>query len=344
MTAPATMKAVVHDRYGSPDEVLQIREITVPPVGDDDVLVRVRAASAHADVWHVVTGTPYVLRLMGNGVRRPKFQVPGSDLAGVVEAVGRNVTRFKPGDEVFGESVSFGWKNGGAFAELAAVPQAFLGLMPSNVTFEQAAAVPTSGYIALSNVRSAGPLAGKRVLINGAGGAMGPLALQIAKAEGAHVTAIDRAEKLEMMRSLGADRVIDYEKEDVLRSGEHFDFILDVASTWWFDVCAHALTPGGTYMPIGHAHFGRATGRMGGRIVGSMPSFIWLMMKMMANAEKRRNFKMLSKAEAVATFAALLASGQLTPVIARTFPLEEVRTAMRCIEDTRTLGRIILTP
>jgi len=344
MTATRTMKAVVQDRYGSPGDVLQVREIAVPTAGDDDVLVRVRAASAHADVWHVVTGTPYVLRLMGNGVRRPKFQVPGSDLAGVVEAVGRNVTRFKPGDEVFGESVSFGWKNGGAFAQFAAVPQDFLALKPSNVTFEQAAAVPTSGYIALSNVRSGGPLAGKRVLINGAGGAMGPLALQIAKADGAHVTAIDRAEKLAMMRSLGADRVIDYEKEDVLRSGERFDFILDVASTWWFDVCARALTPGGTYMPIGHAHFGRATGRMGGRIVGSLPSFIWLMMKTMANAEKRRNFKMLSKAEAVATFAALLASGQLTPVIARTFPLEEVRTAMRCIEDTRILGRIILTP
>src|SRR5687768_16978207 len=166
MTAPRTMKAVVQDRYGSPGDVLQVREIVVPTAGDDDVLVRVRAASAHADVWHVVTGIPYVLRLMGNGVRRPKVQVPGSDLAGVVEAVGRNVTRFKPGDEVFGESVNFGWKNGGSFAEFASVPQDFLARKPGNVTFEQAAAVPTSGYIALSNVRGSGPLVGKRVLIN----------------------------------------------------------------------------------------------------------------------------------------------------------------------------------
>jgi NADPH:quinone reductase-like Zn-dependent oxidoreductase len=345
MTAQRSMKAVVHDRYGSPDEVLQVREIAIPAVGDDHVLVRVRAASAHVDVWHVVTGIPYVVRVMGNGVRRPKFQVPGTDLAGVVEAVGRNVTRFTPGDEVFGESVSFGWKNGGTFAEYAAVPQELLALKPSNVTFEQAAAVPTSGYIALINVRGSGPLAGRRVLINGAGGSVGTLATQIAKADGAHVTAIDRAEKLPMLRSLGADRVVDYEKEDVLRSGERYDFILDVASTWWFDVCAHLLTPTGTYMPIGHGHFGRATGRMGGRIVGGMPAFVGLLVRALADPEKRRNFKtMPSKGDAIAIFTALLASGQVTPIVARTFPLGDVRTAMRCIEDTRIPGRIILTP
>jgi NADPH:quinone reductase-like Zn-dependent oxidoreductase len=211
------MKAVVHDTYGVPSEVLTVRDIAVPAVGDNDVLVRVRAASVHPDVWHVVTGLPYILRLMGNGVRRPKFPVPGSDLAGVVEAVGRTVTRFKAGDDVFGESVSFGWRNGGAFAEYASVPQEFLALKPANVTFEQAATVPTSGYIALNNLSGAGALAGQNVMINGAGGCVGPLAIQIAKAAGARVTAVDRAEKLAMMRSLGADRVIDYEKEDVNR-------------------------------------------------------------------------------------------------------------------------------
>lgn len=345
MTAQKSMKAVVHDRYGSPDEVLQVREIAMPVVGDTDVLVRVRAASAHADVWHVVTGLPYVLRVMGNGVRRPKLQVPGTDLAGVVEAVGRSVTRFTPGDAVFGESVSFGWKNGGTFAEFASVPEAFLALKPGNVTFEQAAAVPTSGYIALTNVRGSGPLAGRRVLINGAGGCVGTLATQIAKADGAHVTAIDRAEKLPMLLSLGADRVIDYETEDVLRSGDRYDLILDVASTWWSDVCAHLLTPTGTYMPIGHAHFGKATGRMGGRIMGSLPAFIGLMLRALADSEKRKNFKrMPSKGDAAATFAALLASGQLTPIVAQTFPLAEVCTAMRCIEDARIPGRIIITP
>jgi NADPH:quinone reductase-like Zn-dependent oxidoreductase len=339
------MMAVVHDRYGAPDEVLQVREIPMPAVGDDQVLVRVRAASAHADVWHAVTGTPYLLRLMGNGVRRPAHQVPGTDLSGVVESVGRNVTRFAPGDEVFGESVHFGWKNGGAFAEYASVPQELLALKPAQVSFEQAAAVPSSGYIALTNLRGSGDLAGRMVLINGAGGAMGTLAIQIAKADGAHVTAIDRAEKLPMMRSLGADRVVDYAQEDVLRGSERYDFILDVASTWWSDVCAHLLTPTGSYMPIGHAHFGKATGRMGGRVVGSMPSFIWLLLKAMANPERRRNFKrMPSKPEAMATFKALLESGRLTPVVARTFPLAGVRTAMRCIEDPTIPGRIILTP
>jgi NADPH:quinone reductase-like Zn-dependent oxidoreductase len=338
------MNAVVHDRYGLPDEVLYVREIAMPEVGDRDVLVCVRAASAHADVWHVVTGQPYVLRLV-NGVRRPKFKVPGTDLAGVVESVGRSVTRFKAGDEVFGETVGFGWKNGGAFAEYATVRQELLALKPANVTFEQAAAVPTSGYVALTNVRGGGGLAGRRVLINGGGGCVGTLAIQIARADGAHVTAIDCAEKLPMMRSLGADRAIDYEREDVLRSGERYDLILDVASTWWSDVCAHVLTPTGTYIVIGHAQFGRATGRMGGHILGSLPSLLGLMLRALADPEKRKNFKkMPSKSQAMATFAALLESGQLTPIVARTFSLGEARSAMRCIEDARIPGRIVITP
>jgi NADPH:quinone reductase-like Zn-dependent oxidoreductase len=338
------MKAVVHDTYGSPDQVLTVRDIPMPAVADNDVLVRVRAASVHPDIWHVVTGEPYILRLMGNGVRRPKFRVPGSDLAGVVESVGRSVTRFKAGDEVFGESVAFGWKNGGAYAEYASVPQELLSLKPANVTFEQAAAVPTSGYIALMNLRGAGSLAGKNVLINGAGGCVGTLVIQIAKAGGARVTAVDRAEKLPMMRSLGADRVIDYEKDDFLRDGERYDFILDVASTLWFDVCAPALTPTGRYLPIGHAHFGKATGRMGGRIVGSLPMFVGLMFRGLANPEQRRNFKLLSKPEAMATFRGLLESGQLTPIVARTFSLSEVRAAMKSIEETTVAGRTIITP
>ena len=338
------MKAVVQDTYGLPDQVLEVRDIAMPAVGDNDVLVRVRAASVHPDVWHVVTGLPYVLRLMGNGVGRPKFRVPGTDLAGVVERVGRNVTRFKTGDAVFGESVSHAWKNGGAYAEYASVPQEFLALKPANVTFEQAATVPTSGWIALMNVRGSGPLAGRNVLINGAAGCVGSLALQVAKADGARVTAVDSAEKLPMLRSLGADRVIDYETENVLQGAERYDFILDVASTLWFDVCAPILTPAGVYQPIGHAHFGKATGRMGGNVVGSLPTFMGLMVRALASREKRKNFKMLSKADVVATFSALLASGQVTPVVARTFPLSEASAALTCLEASRTLGRIVITP
>jgi NADPH:quinone reductase-like Zn-dependent oxidoreductase len=338
------MKAVVQDTYGLPGQVLEVRDIAMPAVADKDVLVRVRAASAHPDVWHAVTGLPYVFRLMGNGIRRPKFPVPGTDLAGVVESVGRTVTQFKAGDEVFGESTTFGWKNGGAFAEYASVSQELLSLKPANVTFEQAAAVPTSGYIALSNLRGGSAVAGRNVLINGAGGCVGALAIQIAKANGARVTAVDRAEKLPMMRALGADHVIDYQKEDFLHGGERYDYILDVASTLWFDVCAPILTPTGEYVPIGHAQFGKATGRMGGRIVGSLPMFVGLLLRALADPEKRRNFRMLPKSEAMATFAALLASGQLTPIVARTFPLSDVRAAMKCIEDTRIAGRIVITP
>jgi NADPH:quinone reductase-like Zn-dependent oxidoreductase len=277
-------------------------------------------------------------------VRRPKFRVPGTDLAGVVESVGKAVTRFKAGDAVFGESTAFAWKNGGAYAEYASVRQDFLALKPGNVTFEQAASIPTSGYIGLTNLRASGSLAGRNVLINGAGGCLGTLAIQIAKAEGAHVTAVDCAEKLAMMRTLGADRVIDYEQEDVLRGGERYDFILDVASNLWFDVCAPILTPTGMYQPIGHAHFGKAKGRMGGRVVGSMPVFVGLLLRALADPEKRRNFKMLSKAEAMATFSALIESGQLAPIVGRTFPLTEVPAAMKCLEDTRFPGRILITP
>jgi NADPH:quinone reductase-like Zn-dependent oxidoreductase len=338
------MKAVVHDTYGESDRVLKVRDIAMPAVGDNDVLVRVRAASVHPDVWHVVTGIPYVARLMGNGVRRPALQVPGTDLAGVVESVGRSVTRFKAGDEVFGESATHAWKNGGAYAEYASVPQEFLALKPANVTFDQAAVVPTSGYIALNNLRGGGTLTGKNMLINGAGGCVGTLAIQIAKADGARVTAVDRAEKLPMMRSLGADHVIDYEKENFLQGGERYDLILDVASTLWFDVCAPALTPAGTYLPIGHAHFGKATGRMGGRIVGSLPMFVGLMLRALADPQKRKNFKLLTKPEAMATFSTLLEAGRLTPIIARRFPLDEVVAAMKSIEDTRVAGRTVITP
>jgi len=338
------MKAVIHEAYGPPGEVLRVGDVPVPVPGDDDVLVRVRAASVHPDIWHVVTGNPFVLRLMGNGLRRPRLRVPGSDLSGVVEAVGRKVTRFKAGEEVFGESVAFGWKNGGAYAEHAAVPQDLLAVKPVNVTFEQAAAVPTAGYIGLQNLGAAGGLAGRNVLINGAGGCVGALAIQMARAQGARVTAVDSAGKLDMMLSLGADHAIDYAKQDVLQSGERYDFILDIASNLWFDVCAPILAPQGRYQPIGHAHFGKATGRMGGRILGSLPVFIGLMLRALADPERRRKARVPSRGEAMATFRALLESGQLTPVVARTFPLGEVTTAMRLMEEGRTVGRLIITP
>jgi len=176
------MKAIVQDRYGLPD-VLELREVDKPVAGDDQVLVRVRAASVHADVWHVMRGRPYVLRIMGAGRRKPKDRVPGTDLAGHVESIGTNVTRFRPGDEVFGQSLAVNlWRNGGAFAEYVTVPEARFERKPAGLTFEQAAAVLTSGSIAVQGVRDEGRVqAGQRVLINGAGGAVGTFAVQLAK-------------------------------------------------------------------------------------------------------------------------------------------------------------------
>ena len=205
------MKAVVADRYGPPD-VLRLVDIDPPAVADGEVLVRVRAASVHPDVWHTVRGRPAVLRLMGNGLRRPKHRVPGTDMAGVVESAGR---RFRPGDEVFGETIrGHQWRNGGAYAEYVSVLEDALARKPAGLTFEQAAAVPTAGFIALSNLRGrARPQPGHDVLVNGAGGGVGMLAVQIAKAYGARVTGVDGPAKLELMRSIGADRVLDHTRE-----------------------------------------------------------------------------------------------------------------------------------
>jgi NADPH:quinone reductase-like Zn-dependent oxidoreductase len=339
------MKAIVHRAYGPAKDVLELRDIGVPKPRSGEVLVRVRAASVHPDVWHVIEGIPYVLRLFGNGVARPKKLVPGTDLSGVVEAVGDGVTSFKIGDEVFGESTPMAWWNGGAYAEHAAVPEGLLVHKPANISFEEAAAVPTSGSIALMNLQRLDRHApGQNVLINGAGGCVGTLAIQIAKAKGARVTAVDRADKLAMMRELGADHVIDYSKEDFLNRGERYDLIVDVASNLSHDVCKHALTEGGEYIPIGHAHFGKAPGRNGGRVVGGLPYFVWLLVRAMLDPEKRKNFKIPTKRETMLAFKALVESGKVRPFIGKTFALAEVPEAMRCMQEETVVGRIVVTP
>jgi len=224
-----TMKAIVQEKYGSPDD-LELREVAKPVPGDGEVLVRVRAASLHPDVWHVVTGRPYVLRLMGAGFSKPKPPIPGTDMAGIVESVGKSVTRFRPGDPIFGETIDkMQWIYGGAFAEYVSVSQDLLALKPDNVTFEQATSVPTSGFITLQNLRGLRQWSeGKNVLINGAGGGVGTLAMQIMKAYKAHVTAVDCTGKLDMLRSLGADEVIDYTREDFSKRGIRYDLIVDI--------------------------------------------------------------------------------------------------------------------
>jgi NADPH:quinone reductase-like Zn-dependent oxidoreductase len=321
------MKAIVQDRYGSPD-VLELRDIDKPVVKDEEVLVRVHAASVHPDVWHVLRGLPYVLRIMGAGLLKPRNRVPGTDVAGRVASFGRKVTRFQPGDEVFGESVKgHQWHNGGAYAEYVSVPEDALALKPANITFEQAAAVPTSGLIALQGLRNQGRLQpGQRVLINGAGGGVGTFAVQLAKAYGADVTGVDSAEKLDMIRSIGADRVIDYTKEDFTRGRERYDLILDVPGNHSFSDCRRALNPEGTYVLIDHDHYG-AKGR---RYLGGLPRGLrHIAMSPFVSQLPRSGFSMRPKKESMAVLREFLEAGKLTPVIDRTYPLSEVPEAIR---------------
>jgi len=335
-----TMKAIVQERYGSPD-VLELREIDKPKTEDDEVLVRVRAASVHADVWHAVKGVPYVLRIMGSGLRAPKHRVPGTDLAGQVESVGGNVTRFRPGDEVFGQTlVANLWRNGGAFAEYATAPQARLERKPAQLTFEQAAAVPTSGSLAVQAVRDEGRLrSGQRVLINGAGGAVGTFAVQLATAYGADVTGVDAPGKLDMLRSIGADRVIDYTQEDFTKNGERYDLILDIAGTHPWSASRRALTPEGTYVLIGHDQYGGS----GHRWFGSLGRFSKLMVvsPFVSHLHPFRGAK--DPGDRLVVLKELIEAGKITPVIDRTFPLSEVPEAIRYLESGQARGKLVIT-
>ncbi len=337
------MQAIVQERYGPPEEVLQLREVDEPVAGDGEVVVRVRASSVHPDVWHAVAGRPWILRLMGAGALRPKDPVPGMEVAGVVESVGRGVTRFAPGDAVFGMTrTRLEWRNGGAFAELAAVSQDALALKPGGVTFEQAAAVPTSGWIALVNLEGSGRVGpGRSVLINGAGGGVGSLAVQIARARGARVTGVDHTDKLDLLRALGADAVIDYTREDFTRRGERYDLILDVASNLSLRACRKALTPDGIYVVIGHDHYGAAAGR----VLGSVPRVLTLMaLSPFVRQLPTSGFSAPGTGEVMAQLAELLEAGKLTPVVDRAYPLGAVPEAMRDLQRGRNRGKLVITP
>jgi NADPH:quinone reductase-like Zn-dependent oxidoreductase len=334
------MKAIVQDRYGSA-EVLELREIERPTAEEDEVLVGVRAASVHADVWHAMRGMPYVLRFMGSGIRRPKHRVPGTDLAGVVESVGTKVTRFRVGDEVFGQSLRANlWRNGGAFAEHAAVPEAMLEGKPTRLTFEQAAAVPTSGSLAVQHVRDEGRTEpGQRVLINGAGGAVGTFAVQLAKAYGAHVTGVDAPAKLDMLRSIGADEVLDYTKDDYTRRDERYDFVLDIAGNHPWSEARRALTPDGTYVLSGFDQYGAS----GHRWFGSLGRFAKLIViaPFVRHIHPFRGTK--DPGDRLVVLKELIEAGKVTPVIDRTFPLSEVPEAIRYLESGHATGKIVIT-
>lgn len=337
------MKAIIQSAYGSPEQVLSFREVETPEPEEGEVLVRVKAASVHPDVWHVVNGYPAVLRLMGAGFARPRQPIPGTDVAGVVESVGVGVTRFQPGDRVFGESTRrHQWENGGAFAEFVVVTQDALALIPEGVGFEQAAAVATSGLIALNNLRGETAIrAGQNVLINGAAGGVGSIALQFAKASGARVTGVDNSRKLEMMHRLGADHVIDHTREDLLQKDARYDLIIDVASTLAHKDCKRILALGGLYLVIGHDHYGAMSGRM----MGSLPRFFLMMLvSLFVSHLPRPNFDLPSRKDMMPVLADLLAQGQLTPIIDRVYPLNETVDALRHLEAGEACGKIIVVP
>jgi NADPH:quinone reductase-like Zn-dependent oxidoreductase len=335
------MRAIVQDGYGTADD-LRLAEVDPPAVADDEVLVRVRAASVHPDVWHTVTGRPFLVRLMGGGLAGPKHPIPGTDMAGIVESVGSDVDGFRPGDEVFGETVrGYTWSNGGAYAEYVSAPAEGLAHKPPNVGFEQAAAIPTAGLIALRAVSHEANIgAGDRVLVNGAGGGVGTIAMQLSKAAGAVVTGVDHTSKLDLMRSSGADLVIDYTEEDFTKGRARYDAIVDIPGNHAFAECARALEPDGRYVLIGHDDFGRR----GHNIVGNgMPRFVGLMVRSPFSRHLTTDFKMLPKGESMAYLRDLLAEGALTSVIDSTFPLEETPAAINRLAGGASRGRVIIT-
>ena len=338
-----SMRAIVQDRYGAPDEVLQLREVEIPSPASDEVLVRVRAASVNPDVWHAISGYPRVMRLMGAGLRRQKQPIPGLDMAGEVTAVGSKVDDFRPGDAVFGETHDrIQWVNGGAYAEYVCVPQHVLALKPENITFEQAASVPTAGIIALINLRkhiSSRP--GQRIVINGAAGGVGSIAIQMAKANGAFVVGVDHAITLDYMRSLGADKVLDYTHEDVTELERDVDLIIDVASTLSLSDCKRILKPDGIYVVIGHDHYGEK----GRRTLGGIPYFLGLMARALFDRHLDRSwFETIEKRDAMEILRGMLETGQLKPIVAETFPLSEVPSAIDQLQSGQVCGRIIIVP
>jgi NADPH:quinone reductase-like Zn-dependent oxidoreductase len=330
-TGEPHMKAVVYTNYGSPD-VLEIRDVKKPVPNDDQVLVKVRAASVNPLDWHFMEGTPYIMRLMMGGIRKPKDPRPGVDYAGTIEAVGKNVTQFKPGDEVFGN-------RSGAFAEyLCARADRAIALKPANLTFEQAASVPVAAITALQALRDRGKVQpGKKVLINGASGGVGTFAVQIAKTFGADVTGVCSTRNLELVRSLGADHVIDYTKEDFTKGAERYDVILDNVGTQPLSGFRRVLKPNGICVMIGGGgpNDGRWVGPMARPIKAKLMSpFISQKMGMMMAQSNKNDLNILAD---------LMQSGKVTPVIDRMYPLSQIREAMKYLEAGHARGKVILT-
>jgi NADPH:quinone reductase-like Zn-dependent oxidoreductase len=318
------MQAIVQDRYGS-TEVLQSRDIAVPEIGASEVLVRVHAASIHVGDWILMTGSPFVMRL-ATGLRKPKNRVPGTDFAGTVEAVGADVTRFRPGDDVFG------W-GAGAFAEFAHASEDQLVEKPRDLTFEQAAAIGVSASTALQLLRDDGAVQpGQKVLINGASGGVGTFAVQIAKALGAEVTGVTSTKNVEMVRSIGADHVVDYTQEDFTAGAERYDLILDNVGNHSMAQTRRALTPDGTLISNGGGH---ADGKLGRTIRAMFAS-------MVVRQQATPTVKTQNRDDLVA-LKDLVEAGKVTPVIDRTYPLNEAPAAIGHVAAGHARGTVVMT-
>ena len=324
------MKAIVRRQYGSPD-VLTLEEVDMPVVKDQDVLVRVRAASLNADDLEYIYGKSPFTRI-ATGLRKPRIRGLGVDVAGQVEAVGKNVTRFKEGDEVFGNMTQYGL---GAYAEYVCAPARAFALKPSTLTFEEAATVPQSAVLALQGLRGKRQIKpGNRVLINGAGGNVGPFAVQIAKHFGAEVTGVDSSEKLDTVRSVGADHVIDYTRDDPIQNGQRYDLILDVVARRSMLQWRRALRPGGLYVMLGASTALLVQGTFLGPLISITGT------KKMAVMWWWKPFKQ----EDVVFLTELIEAGSIAPVIDRRYSLGEVPAALRYLEEGHARGKIVITP
>jgi NADPH:quinone reductase-like Zn-dependent oxidoreductase len=322
------MKAIIQDNYGSA-EVLELRDVEKPRPGDDELLIRVHAAGLDPGVWHLMTGRPYLVRLMGFGLRKPKIRIRGTDVAGTVEVAGRNVTQLKEGDPVYGTC-------DGSFAEYACARAERLAPKPANLSFEQAAAVPVSGMTALSGLRDAGKLQPEqKVLIIGAAGGVGSYAVQLAKAFGAVVTGVCSMSKAELVREIGADEVIDYTREDFTEGTRQFDLILDTAGRRPLGHLRRALTPQGTLVIVG--------GEGGDRWLGGFQRQIFAPVRALFTEQKMLGLISKERQQDLLTLKDLIEAGKLTPVIDRTYPLMEAPQAIRYLEQGHARGKVVLT-
>ncbi|MBA7607682.1 Crotonyl-CoA reductase [subsurface metagenome] len=313
------MKAIVHEKYGPPSEVLELKEVEKPTPKDNEVLVKIFAASINDGDKSMIRGKPFFVRLMGFGLLKPKHTIPGGDIAGQVEAVGRDVKQFQPGDEVFGDIGAVGH---GAFAEYVSVPENVLALKPANLTYEEAAAFPQYALVALQGLRDNGQIQhGHKVLINGASGGVGTFAVQVAKSYGAEVTGVCSTRNLDLVRSLGADHVIDYTKEDFTQKEQRYDLILDSVANRSISDYTRALTPEGKYVAV--AFNVRALISMSGNKVSQL--------------SHEPNVKDLVYMKE------LIEAGKVSPVIDRRYPLSEIAEAFKYFEEGHPRGKVVIT-